>query len=71
MEIIKKCEIKSSIVDPTVNVVLVWINDNPDWQVLFTYYPNEISFYEDELIGLTVSDAMRLRFEHDLEFLRS
>lgn len=68
---ITKCLIKGSIVDPTVNVVEVWLNDEPDWQVLFTYYPNELHFYENEFIGLTVEDALKLRLERDLEYLRS
>lgn len=68
---ITKCLIKGSIVDPTVNVVEVWLNNEPDWQVLFTYYPNETQFYDDEFIGLTVEDALDLRLERDLEYLRS
>lgn len=71
MDIITKCVIKESIVDPTVNVVEVWINDEPDWQVLFTYYPNELYFSEDEIVGLSVENALNLRLEKDLEYLRS
>ncbi len=65
------CEIKKSIVDPTVNVVEIWLDDDPDWQVLFTYYPNEIKFTDDEFIGLTVEDALNLHWERELEYLRS
>ena len=71
MDKITKCVIKESIVDPTVNVVEIWINEEPDWQVLFTYYPNEISFSEDEFIGLSVENALEMRLERDLEYLRS
>lgn len=70
-DVITKCVINKSIVDPTVNVVEVWLNDEPDWQVLFTYYPNELCFDPEELIGLTVEDARNLRLQRDLEFLRS
>ena len=70
-EFITKCVIKGSIVDPTVNVVEIWLNDDPDWQVLFTYYPNELYFSEDEFIGLTVEEALKLHWERDLEYLRS
>lgn len=65
------CVIKKSIVDPTVNVVEIWLDDDPDWQVLFTYYPNEIKFTDDEFIGLTVEDALNLHWERELEYLRS
>ena len=70
-DVITKCVINKSIVDPTVNVVEVWLNNEPDWQVLFTYYPNELRFDPEELIGLTVEDAQNLRLQRDLEFLRS
>ena len=69
--VITKCQIKKSIVDPTVNIMEVWIDDEPDWQVLFSYYPNELHFSEDEFVGLTVEDAIKLRWERDLEYLRS
>lgn len=71
METITKCVIKKSIVDPTVNVVEIWVNEEPDWQVLFTYYPNELTFFDEEFVGLTVEDALNLRLERDLEYLRS
>ena len=68
---ISKCVIKKSIVDPMVNVVEVWLNEEPDWQVLFTFYPNELIFSEEEFIGLSVKEALNLRLERDLEYLRS
>ena len=71
METITKCVIKKSIVDSTVNVVEIWVNEEPDWQVLFTYYPNELTFFDEEFVGLTVEDALNLRLERDLEYLRS
>ena len=70
-DVITKCIISKSTIDPTVNIVKVWINDEPDWQIIFTYYPNEIRFDPEELIGLTVEDALNLRLERDLEYLRS
>ena len=70
-DVITKCEIKQSIVDPTVNVVKVWVNDESDWQVLFTYYPDEISFYKEEIEGSSVQAALDLHWERDLEYLRS
>jgi hypothetical protein len=45
--------------------------DDGTQQVLFEYYPDEISFTANELIGLTASEAMALRYRKDLEYLRS
>lgn len=70
-DVITKCEIKQSIVDPTVNVVEVWVDDDPDWQVLFTYYPEEISFFKEEIEGISTEEALNLHWERDLEYLRS
>lgn len=38
---------------------------------LFSFYPDEISFTESELIGLTVDQARRRKFEKDVRFLQS
>jgi len=38
---------------------------------LFQYYPDEISFTESELIGLTLRECGRLYTEKDLAYLRS
>lgn len=38
---------------------------------LLRYYPDEISFSEAELIGLTVEEARRLHYKKDLAYLRS
>lgn len=70
-KIITKCEIKRSTIDPSVNAVFVWFDDQPDWQVLFTYFPDEIGFNEEELTGLTEKEAKDLRLERDLEYLRN
>lgn len=38
--------------------------------VLFSYFSDEINFSEDELVGLTVSEAHDLRHDKDVKFLR-
>mgnify|MGYP007047043593 CR=1 FL=1 len=40
-------------------------------EVLFTFFPEEISFTEDELIGMTVKEARDLKVQKDLAHLRS
>ena len=40
-------------------------------QMLFTYYPDEISFWESEFIGLTLAEAEHLKFKKDVAYLRS
>lgn len=38
---------------------------------LFEFYPDEISFTESEFIGLTLDEARRLKYERDLEYIKS
>lgn len=38
---------------------------------LFTFYPDEISFSEREFIGLTETEARKLRHDRDVSYLRS
>ena len=38
---------------------------------LFEYYPDEISFEETEFIGLTVTEAKRLRTLKDIKYIQS
>ena len=52
---------------PRVEVTL----ENGEVSTLFDYYPDEISFVPSEFIGLTVPEAMRLKSEKDLAYLRS
>ena len=39
--------------------------------LLMTYYPDELSFSEDELIGLTEEQAFKLKHDKDVAYLRS
>ena len=45
--------------------------DNGEEKTLFEFYPDEISFSENELIGLTEEAAHRLRFEKDKKYIQS
>jgi hypothetical protein len=45
--------------------------NNGDEKTLFEFYPDEISFEESEIIGLTEESARRLKFEKDKNFLQS
>ena len=38
---------------------------------LYQYYPDEISFTESELMGLTLEECGRLYTEKDIRYLRS
>jgi hypothetical protein len=52
---------------PRVEVTL----ENGVTKTLFDYYPDEIAFEPHEFVGLTVAEAMRLRSEKDLMYIRS
>lgn len=40
-------------------------------EVLFSFYPDEIDFEEEELIGLTRAEALELRRQKDQDYLQS
>jgi hypothetical protein len=52
---------------PTVSVVF---SDGSE-EDLFQFYPDEIDFSEEELIGLTREEAFELRRKKDREYLQS
>ncbi len=55
------------MVDPTVTDV--WVKHKKgDWNLLFTFYPDEISFDADEFVGLSDKKALDLRKERDHEY---
>lgn len=67
--VIKECIIKK---DEYENFVFVKTNETGDeGTLLFTYYPDEISFTTDELIGLTIDEAFELKKQKDLRYLQS
>jgi len=40
-------------------------------QMLFEYYPDEISFKSDEFVGLTLDEARTLKGKKDRQYLQS
>jgi len=58
-----------SFADPMPTVRVTY--DNATHEDLFTYYPDEISFTEEEFIGLTRDQAFALRHKKDVDYLRS
>jgi hypothetical protein len=45
--------------------------DDGSEKTLFEFYPDELSFTENEFIGLTEKQAHELRMKKDIEFLQS
>lgn len=52
---------------PKVKVKL----DNGEEVMLFEFYPDELSFDESEFIGLNINEAKNLKFQKDLEYIKS
>jgi len=50
----------------------VWVTlEDGQEQRLFDYYPDEIAFEAAEFVGLTVREAVALKFRKDRDYLRS
>ena len=47
----------------------VWVGS--PLEVLFSYYPDEITFTRHDLMGLTHEQALALRHKRDVEYLQS
>jgi len=62
-------EFPKGILDP-MPVVSVTLEDGEEKE-LFSYYPDEINFTEQEFVGLTVAQAMELRHKKDVSYLQS
>jgi len=71
MKIIK-CSISAmpkSMFDPMPRITVTL--DDGSTQELFEYYPDELSFTEQEFIGLTLEEARHLKFVKDKQYLQS
>ncbi len=73
---IKKCTISPyprpmpiGMIDPMPKVKVQF--DDGSEKTLFEFYPDELSFTEDEFIGLTEKQAYKLRMKKDIEFIQS
>lgn len=53
--------------DPMPKVIATF--EDGSEKELFSYYPDEISFTEQEFIGKTEEEAHRLKFEKDKDYL--
>ena len=58
-----------NFLDPLPEVIVSY--ENGHQETLFSYYPDEISFSEDEFIRLTREEALRLKIEKDKKYLQS
>lgn len=65
--IIILCEIARIGFRNEVNVTY----DDDSSEILFDYYPDELSFSEREFVGLTRGSAMELFWYRDVTYLRS
>lgn len=45
--------------------------DNGEEKTLFEFYPDELSFSEQEFIGLNENEALNLKFEKDRNYIQS
>lgn len=69
---IVKCEIgpyPKALFDPMPEVKVEY--EDGTSEILFNFYPDEISFTEEEFVGLNRKEAKRLKFEKDKQFLQS
>ncbi len=60
----------SSFLDPMPQV---WVKTegSDEELLLFEYYPDEIAFRPDEFVGLQLDEGKRLKFNKDVDFLKS
>lgn len=54
--------------DPMPSVTALFTDGSKE--KLFSFYPDEIQFREDEFVGLTRAQALSLRHKRDVTFLR-
>lgn len=59
-----------SMFDKLPEVMVVYEGSESE-ELLFSYFPDELSFSESEFIGLTAEQARALKHKKDLAYLRS
>ena len=59
----------ASFLDPMPEVIVTFENGHS--KTLFSFYPDEIQFKDNEFIGLTEGEAHDLKRKKDVAFLRS
>ncbi len=55
--------------DPMPEVVVTYEDDSSE--SLFSYYPDELRFTAEEFVGLNRTEALQLRHDRDVRYLRS
>lgn len=58
------------LMDPMPQVWVVTDCREPE-EMLFEFYPDEISFAPEEFVGLTLEEARQLKFKKDKAYLQS
>lgn len=58
-----------SLQDPLPEVWVTLVGGNE--VKLFDYYPDEINFSPEEFVGLTIGEALQLKFKKDRDYLKS
>lgn len=61
-------ELPKDLFDPMPEIWVKYENSDNE-ELLFTYYPDEISFTTEEIIGLTKTEAYRLKGDKDRIYL--
>lgn len=59
-----------SFSDPMPSVMVITAGSEEE-QLLFSYYPDEISFSSSEFVGLSVEQGKALKFTKDVAFLKA
>ena len=65
---VKISAMPKTLFDP-MPVVEVRLDGEEDYQFLFSYYPDEISFNAGEFLGLTLDEARYIKFAKDKQYL--
>lgn len=71
---ITKCRItppKGMFESDPLPKIFVTLEGEVDEHYLLEYYPDEISFNENEIIGKTISEVRTLHFQKDKRYLQS
>jgi hypothetical protein len=63
-------ELPKSLFDPMPKVMIRFAGQT-EFEELFEYYPDEISFSAWEFVGLTKEQAYNLKFKKDKNYLKS
>ena len=63
--------IEQARIETTVSQSHVWATIGEVERVVFSYYPDELSFTASEFVGVTIEQARELHMERDIAWLQS